>query len=88
MYHVRIAPGGIRTRDNLLGRQEPLTTRRLMHEIEKEPGGGLEPLQPSLASTRWRMGHPPIVRMIPEILLLLDSDQFFLSQSQAYYQLY
>ena len=39
-----------------------------VHEIEKEPGGGLEPLQPSLASTRLRMGHPPIVRMIPEIL--------------------
>ena len=68
MYHVRIAPGGIRTRDNLLGRQEPLTTRRLMHEIEKESGGGLEPLQPSLASTRWRMGHPPIVRVIPKLV--------------------
>lgn len=38
-----------------------------VHEIEKESGGGLEPLQPSLASTRWRMGHPPIVRMIPKL---------------------
>ena len=37
-------------------------------EIEKEPGGGLEPLQPSLASTRWRMGHPPIVRVIPKLV--------------------
>ena len=40
-----------------------------MHEIEKESGGGLEPLQPSLASTRWRMGHPPIVRMIPKLVV-------------------
>ena len=39
-----------------------------MHEIEKESGGGLEPLQPSLASTRWRMGHPPIVRVIPKLV--------------------
>lgn len=40
-----------------------------MHKIEKESGGGLEPLQPSLASTRWRMGHPPIVRMIPKLVV-------------------
>ena len=56
-----------------------------MHEIEKEPGGGLEPLQPSLASTRWRMGHPPIVRVIPKLVaptgfepILLESESSIL----------